>query len=56
MENKKLEELSLEATKKADELLKKSKKLKKDAEKLLQDVEETNKKMGYTAPKKTSNK
>ena len=56
MENEKLENLSLEATKKADELLKKSRKLKKDAEKLLSDVKETNKKYGIEEHKKTSRK
>jgi hypothetical protein len=55
MENEKLESLSLDAIKKADEMLKKSKKLKKDAEKLLKDVEETNKKYGLEE-KSTSRK
>lgn len=44
MENEKLEELSLEVTTKANDMLKKSKKLKKDLEKFLNEVEETNKK------------
>lgn len=56
MKHDKLEELSVDATKKADEILKKSRKLKKDAEKLLKDVEETNKKYGYEVPKKTNHR
>lgn len=56
MKNEKLEELSLDAVKKSDEILKKSKKLKKDAEKLLADVEKTNKKYGYDVSNKTKHR
>jgi type II secretory pathway component PulM len=56
MENNNLKELSLETTKKADDILKKSKKLKTDMEELLQDVKEASKKYKTENTKKTSRK